>query len=241
MNIFTHRSILAALLGLVLAPASTVHAGTTINTPNSYAYGANIGWIDWRGDGAHGAVIGTSFCSGYIYGADVGWINLGGGTPLNGIQYQNNSATDFGVNLDGTGKLSGYAYGANIGWIAFTPAGSPAVDLSSGKFSGYGYSANCGWISLSNAFAFVQTTGNPANPSTFKITTLIRQPNGTINLTGTGFANTQYTVLVKTNGLLSSWISNGVITATSLGVIQYSDASTGATKFRERYYTLRFP
>lgn len=132
-------------------------AATTINPVNRFAYGANLGWINWRGDGANGAVIGEYVCSGYIYGANFGWINLGSGAPANGIQYQNLSAADFGVNQDGLGNLRGYAWGANIGWIRFENTGAPKVDLKTGKMSGSIYSANCGWISLSNVFAQVQT------------------------------------------------------------------------------------
>lgn len=137
--------------------SARLHAATTINPVNKHAYGANLGWMDWRGDTNAGAVIGEYTCSGYIWAANVGWISLGGGTPANGIQYQNNSATDFGVNHDGLGNLRGYAYGANIGWIAFESNGNPRVDLNTGKLSGYVWSANCGWISLSNAYAHVQT------------------------------------------------------------------------------------
>jgi hypothetical protein len=132
-------------------------AATTIDAVNRYAYGANLGWIDWAGDGANGAVIGDYVCSGYIYSANVGWISLGSGAPANGIYYQNNSATDFGVTNDGLGNLRGYAYGANIGWINFENTGAPKVDLFTGHLSGFVWSANCGWISLSNAVAFVQT------------------------------------------------------------------------------------
>ena len=152
---------------LLLALASllnTASAATTINSANKFAYGANIGWMDWRGDVASGAVIGEFVCSGFIYSANVGWIHLGDGTPGNGIRYQNLSAGDFGVNHDGAGTLSGFAYGANIGWIHFTNSyaggGSfdgPQVDLRTGKLSGFVWSANCGWISLRDAFAFVQT------------------------------------------------------------------------------------
>src|SRR5207302_939359 len=141
----------------IFHPSFTARAGTTIDAANKYAYGANIGWMDWRGDTNNGAVIGEYVCSGYIYAANVGWINLGGGTPTNSIYYQNLSASDFGVNQDGLGNLRGYAYGANIGWINFENTGAPKVDLFTGKFSGYAYSANCGWISLSNAFAYVRT------------------------------------------------------------------------------------
>ncbi len=147
--------LLAAIL--VFQATASVHATTTINTTNRYAYGANIGWMDGRGDTANGAVIGQYVCAGYIYAANVGWINLGSGSPANGIHYQNNSAADCGVNQDGLGNLRGYAYGANIGWIQFENTGGPKVDLKTGNLSGSIYSANCGWISLSNTVAHVQT------------------------------------------------------------------------------------
>jgi hypothetical protein len=146
-----------ALLAFNLRPSALLHAGMTIDAANKYAYGANIGWINAYADGANGAVIGDYYCMGYLYAANVGWINLGNGTPANGIQYQNNFASDFGVNQDGLGNLRGYAWGANIGWINFENTGAPKVDLATGNLSGYVWSANCGWISLSNAFAHVQT------------------------------------------------------------------------------------
>lgn len=146
---------LVSALGFMLV--ASLHATTSITETNHYAYGANIGWINARGDVANGAVIGEYVCSGYLWAANVGWISLGSGTPANGMRYQNNSATDWGVNHDGLGNLRGYAYGANIGWIAFESTGAPSVDLRTGKLSGYVWSANCGWISLSNAHAVVQT------------------------------------------------------------------------------------
>ena len=82
------------LAGLILLSAlslqrSALHAATTIDPVNRYAYGANLGWINWVGDTNNGAVIGLQVCSGYIYSANIGWINLGSGTPANQIQYQN--------------------------------------------------------------------------------------------------------------------------------------------------------
>jgi len=142
---------------LLLGSLLETSAITTINATNKYAYGSNLGWIDCRGDTNNGAVIGEYVCSGYLYAANVGWINLGNGAPTNGIQYQNLSANDFGVNHDGLGNLRGYAYGANIGWINFENTGAPHLDLKTGQLSGFIYSANCGWISLSNSFAPVQT------------------------------------------------------------------------------------
>ena len=152
------------LLPLLLAPFFAP-AATTIHPTNSFAYGANIGWMNWRGDVANGAVVGEYVCSGSIWSANCGWISLGSGMPVNGIQYGNASATDFGVNLTGhfvsagvpRAQLRGFAYGANIGWINFEVTGNPEISLSTGRLSGFAYSANCGWIDLASATAFVET------------------------------------------------------------------------------------
>lgn len=156
----------AAFLGILLCVIASSWATSSINTTNHYAWGANIGWTEWRPSAADGVVIGEYVCSGYIYAANVGWINLGSGTPVNNIQYQNNSATDFGVNYTidptqpGVGILRGFAYGANIGWINFEALGNPRISLFTGTLSGYAYSANCGWINFNdtvNNFGKVQT------------------------------------------------------------------------------------
>lgn len=156
-----------ALLAICSLQSARVQAATTITPTNHLAYAANLGWLDWRGDTNTGAIISEYVCSGYVYSANGGWIYLGSGLPANHIQYQNNSATDCGVNHDSSGKLTGYAYGANIGWINFEQTyGQPMVNLKSGNLSGYVYSANCGWISLSNATARVQTANIPAGADT---------------------------------------------------------------------------
>ncbi|MDD2239365.1 MAG: hypothetical protein PHO14_00315 [Kiritimatiellae bacterium] len=138
-------------------------AATTINVVNHQAYGANIGWINARGDGANGAVIGQLYCTGFVWSANCGWIGIGNG-PTNGWQYSNASADDWGVNHDGLGNLRGYAYGANIGWIVFETNGHPRVNLLTGNLSGSAWGANVGWISLSNSQAFVQTDTLDAGP-----------------------------------------------------------------------------
>ena len=160
-------TLLPLIFVLSLQPSTLLHAASTIDPFNKYAWGANIGWLDWSGGSgqtATGAVMSEYVCSGYFYSANVGWINLGSGSPANGIQYQNNSASDFGVNLDAFGNLRGYAYGANIGWINFEANGAPGINMLTGQFSGYVWSANCGWISLSNAVAYVQTDSIQEGP-----------------------------------------------------------------------------
>ena len=148
---------------LVVLAFLNVKGASTINPTNKYSWAANAGWINWHPDDANGASIGAYILSGYAYGANVGWINLGNGDPANHIQYQNNSATDFGVNFTidpnnrAHGLLRGYAYGANIGWINFEATGNPYVILSNGQMRGYVYAANLGWINLGDGTFFVQT------------------------------------------------------------------------------------
>lgn len=143
------------------------HALSNISPNNSFAYGANVGWLNWRPSAPDGVNVGILFLSGNVWSANCGWINLGDGSPANGHHYQNNSATDFGVNLEPDGTLSGLAYGANIGWINFTDttasgklaAGSvPRIDLKTGRVQGFCYSANCGWIDLETTVSKLKTT-----------------------------------------------------------------------------------
>lgn len=140
------------------------YATTTIVKTNQYSYGSNAGWLNCRADVDNGAVLAPSYCSGYIYGANIGWINLGDGSPENGTNYSNASATDFGVNVTTNCELRGYAYSANAGWISFEEKGNVRIDIDTGVVQGYAYGANIGWISLSNNFAFVESVLNPATP-----------------------------------------------------------------------------
>lgn len=151
---------------LIAVLASRLPAQSTISPINKHSYGANTGWMDWHADSTNGVAVSSFVCAGWVYAANVGWIHVGGGAPANGIQYQNNTATDYGVNLTPSGKLRGYAYGANIGWINFEDLGDPHINLLTGKFGGSIYSANCGWISLNTVFAYVETSSIQPGPDT---------------------------------------------------------------------------
>ena len=140
-----------ALIFFGMTPSLVLEAATNVNATNNSSWGANIGWINWQGDGTNGGIIGEYVLGGFIYGSNVGWINLGSYNPANHIQYQNNSATDFGVNFTrngNTASLRGFAYGANIGWINFEDTGNPTIDLTTRQLHGYAYGANVGWINL---------------------------------------------------------------------------------------------
>lgn len=172
-------------------------AATTIDPTNKFAWGANIGFTNWRPSDADGVNIGDTFCSGFVYAANTGWISVGDGSPTNGIQYSNNDGTDFGVNCTagavGEKNLRGLAYGANIGWLNFETIGNPRVILSTGQLRGYVWSANCGWINLDDANVFVQTapvTPSPTPTPTATATATIAPtptptPTSTVNPTAT--------------------------------------------------------
>ena len=157
-----NRTLIALAIVLAVLIAAESRAATNINETNAYSYGANVGYMNWRGDGANGVVIGRYILSGWIYGANIGWINVGDGTADNGIQYSNASATDFGVNtiadpsVPGEYYLRGYAYSANVGWINFEQTGNPRIVLSNNRLRGYAYGANIGWINLDDLNVFVQ-------------------------------------------------------------------------------------
>jgi hypothetical protein len=129
---------------------------SNVNPVQAYAWGENVGWLTWRPDPLNGVEVSQFICAGYIYSGNLGWINLGSGLPDDGIAYQNNSASDFGVNVDQSGNLEGLAYGGNIGWIVFEKTGAPRVDLGTGKLSGFAYGANVGWIDLGDAASGVK-------------------------------------------------------------------------------------
>ena len=160
-------------LGLCMLMASSAPAASTINLVNRYAYAANLGWADWRSNPQYGVAIGEYVSSGYIHAPNVGWIHLGSGSPANGIHYQNNHSSDYGVNHDGAGKLEGLGWGANIGWVQFihqdaqgAPYPGPRVNLRTGILGGWIYSRNVGWISLNNESVLVQTEAIQPSPDT---------------------------------------------------------------------------
>lgn len=124
-------------------------AQSTISAANHQAYGANTGWIDFRTSAADGVRVMETCLSGKAYAANFGWIDFGDGTPVNGYNYSNASAADYGVNFSADGTLTGYAWASNIGWINFEQTqGKPQVNLITGKLTGYAWSTNTGWISL---------------------------------------------------------------------------------------------
>jgi hypothetical protein len=119
------------------------------STGCQYAWGENVGWINFNPSWGPGITVTDTAVTGYAWGENIGWINL---SPSNG-----------GVVNDGSGNLSGYAWGENIGWINFGPLGGVRIG-SDGKFTGYAWGENIGWINFSSQHSCVKTSwrGVPA-------------------------------------------------------------------------------
>lgn len=119
-----------------------------IISSSSYAWGENIGWLDFAP--AEGAtVVADNALWGYAYGENIGWVSLNCGNGAN-------CDIDYKVSNDGEGNLSGFAWGENIGWVDFgsTDIANRTWGVSinsSGDFTGYAYGENIGWISFNSA------------------------------------------------------------------------------------------
>ncbi len=107
---------------------------------HKYAWGENIGWIDFEPAEGPGVTVTDTDVTGDAWGENTGWIVL---DLIN----------------DGDGNLSGCAWGENVGWISFscdttdcdTVSYGIAVDPVTGEFSGNAWGENIGWISFDYA------------------------------------------------------------------------------------------
>ncbi|MFA6227306.1 MAG: hypothetical protein WC631_02440 [Candidatus Paceibacterota bacterium] len=125
----------------------------TVSTTSSavhYAWGENVGWIDFAPTGGS-IYVADDGLWGWVYGENIGWISLNCHNDE-----QTCTSDEYGVANDGEGRLSGYAWGENVGWIDFgtSTLGSRPYGVtidSSGDFTGYAYGENVGWISLNSA------------------------------------------------------------------------------------------
>jgi hypothetical protein len=141
--------------------AAAVSAATNIDNAHKFAWGENIGWLNWRdaNAGSQGVQVSSTFLQGFVWAENVGWINTGNG----GAPYANTDGSNFGVNIGGGGFLNGFAWGENIGWINFNtqPFVGPDVgarfDSAAGRFRGYAWGENVGWINLDDGTHFVAT------------------------------------------------------------------------------------
>ncbi|MFA5936877.1 MAG: carboxypeptidase-like regulatory domain-containing protein [Candidatus Paceibacterota bacterium] len=132
-----------------------------IDSTYKYAWGENIGWINFGTSNGNVHVTDAGL-SGYALGENIGWINLD--NVLN----------------NGEGTLSGYAWGENIGWIKFNPTNGGVFISSSGEFSGSALSENVGWIIFGGDYK-VKTDWRPISVRPACNNTLDDDNDGTID------------------------------------------------------------
>ena len=131
------------ILILLLWSGDFIFAGNIdpFDDGHKYAWGENIGWINFKPSSGPGVTITNSNVIGAAWGENVGWVLM---NPTTG-----------GVVNDGNGNLSGYAWGENVGWISFSCENTNncgfvnygvSVDPTTGVFSGKAWGENTGWI-----------------------------------------------------------------------------------------------
>lgn len=139
-----HRTgLLLALVPLALSVAARIALAGNIEPGHQYAWGENIGWINFNPSQGPGVTVTNAGLEGLAWGENVGWINL---SPDQG-----------GVANDGFGHLSGFAWGENVGWINFAPAGSGVHIDQFGRFGGFAWGENVGWINFGVPFGVATT------------------------------------------------------------------------------------
>lgn len=128
MSIFTPKYniqfffFIVILLVLFFSGTKSVFASAsngTIDSIYKYAWGEDMGWINFGCDEGCDVEVTDNNISGYVWSSNFGWINL---NPSNG-----------GVKNTDEGVLSGYAWSSNLGWINFD-----GVTIGTdGRFLGY--------------------------------------------------------------------------------------------------------
>ncbi|MFA5386692.1 MAG: prepilin-type N-terminal cleavage/methylation domain-containing protein [Candidatus Paceibacterota bacterium] len=137
----------------------TVPTTGPIDLTYRWAWGDNIGWIDF-GYAAGNVQVNTTDLSGYAWSDNVGEIALNcSSTPIGDIC----GTSNFEVFHDaGTGDLSGWAWNDVIGWIRFncdesahggdntcvTSDYKVTISPTTGIFSGWAWNDIVGWISF---------------------------------------------------------------------------------------------
>jgi len=135
------------LLSCGTMPHHAISSSIGIDPTNRFAWGENVGWINAAPNGG-GVTVHfdgiSGYLSGFAWGENIGWVKMG---DDNGGPYQNDSATNWGVNVETGGGLSGFAWSENAGWISFSSSVHQVViDFADGRFDGYAWGEGIGWI-----------------------------------------------------------------------------------------------
>ena len=71
----SHRWSAALLAGLILVLLTAGVAWAAGNV-TGYAWGTNVGWINFNPDDYGGVTVYTNHLEGYVWGENIGWIRL---------------------------------------------------------------------------------------------------------------------------------------------------------------------
>jgi hypothetical protein len=148
-----------------------------------FAYGANIGWINFESTGNPEISLSTGRLSGFAYSANCGWINLG--DPLGFVQ---TNTIRPGADTDGDGIADAYEF-------TYTNPDSLAVLTATGDRDGDGESDRDEYLANTN----------PLDPNSgLKITAFNTVPT-TFSLTWTSTPTRRYRIESKTDLTAASW------------------------------------
>lgn len=146
------KTLLFFLIFLIL-PGSALALTGSVDSTNAYAWGENIGWLNF-GTAEGDVEVGDSVLTGYGWGENIGWISL------NCVNTSSCGTVNYSVSNDGAGNLAGYGWSENTGWISFSCTNTSScgsvnygvtIDQGSGDFSGYAWGENIGWLSFNCA------------------------------------------------------------------------------------------
>ena len=155
------------------------------------------------------------------------------------------------LNVNGTVALGNANLRLNMLFVGstnsvFTFIANDGTDAVTGTFAGLPEGST---VTASNGAKFLITyqggTGNDvvlkqiSLPTEPRFTSVAKQGDGGIQLTGTGMTNLPYTVWASTNLLTANWLNLGTTTANGVGVLQFTDLA--ATNYPMRFYRLSWP
>ena len=153
--IYLRTIFLLSFVFLFPISASASTSLGTIDPTYHYAWGENIGFIDF-GSTAGAVTIADSALTGYAYGENIGWISL------NCSNTSSCGTVSYSVTNNSEGTLGGYGWSENTGWIDF----SHVTIGTNGVFAGYAYGENIGFIIFDTANAKVVTDWRPLSSRT---------------------------------------------------------------------------
>src|SRR3989338_1236187 len=132
--------IALSFVGIVFAPTSFAsNTDGTIDSTYKYAWGENIGWLNF-GTTEGDVRVTDSSMTGYAWSENLGWI------PLNCPNDSACNTVNYRVSNNGNGTLSGYSWSEDTGWISFAPTNGGVTIGTSGELQGYAWGENTGWI-----------------------------------------------------------------------------------------------